>query len=26
VVAMPLSQEAASPAEAHPVAKPLVCG
>ncbi len=26
VVAEPLSQEAADPADAHPVAKPLVCG
>lgn len=26
VVATPLSQEAADPADAHPVAKPLVCG
>ena len=26
VVAEPLSQEAAEPADAHPVAKPLVCG
>jgi hypothetical protein len=26
VIAEPLSQEAADPAEAHPVAKPLVCG
>jgi hypothetical protein len=26
VIAQPLSEEAADPAEAHPVAKPLVCG
>jgi hypothetical protein len=26
VVAEPLSQEAADPVDAHPVAKPLVCG
>ena len=26
VIAMPLSEEAADPADAHPLAKPLVCG
>jgi hypothetical protein len=26
VIALPLSEEAADPADAHPVARPLVCG